>query len=310
MKNIVLSLTVLASMIVGAQASTKVIYGDDNRMEYSQAPAQLQTLADSTFGMIKKSQLVKNANLDTVLLTKQTLSNTMRVCPDEKFARQPLAPICSGFLVADDILVTAGHCYEQGWQASPEMVCEDFSWVQGYKVESNGTVNNKISQNRIYNCAKVIQSQLTEDGLDFAVIKLDRKVVGVKPLKFRKEGKVPSNANLVVIGHPSGLPLKITNNGQILDNQDTYTFATNLDTFQGNSGSVVIDLNSGLVEGILVRGKTDYIQSTIEVQGKTYACMRVNYCSADGKTCQSNDPSDRLKGEEVTRITVATQFLK
>jgi len=93
MKNIVLSLTVLASMIVGAQASTKVIYGDDNRMEYSQAPAQLQTLADSTFGMIKKSQLVKNANLDTVLLTKQTLSNTMRVCPDEKFARQPLAPI-------------------------------------------------------------------------------------------------------------------------------------------------------------------------------------------------------------------------
>jgi V8-like Glu-specific endopeptidase len=309
MKNILLSLTVFASLMFDVQASTKVIYGDDNRMEYFQASAQLQLLADSTLSMIKKSQLIKDANLNTILQTNQTLVNMMRVCPDEKFARQPLAPICSGFLVGEDILVTAGHCYEQGWQASPAMVCEDFSWVQGYKVEANGSVNNKIAQNRIYNCAKVIHSQLTNDGLDFAVIKLDRKVEGVKPLNIRKDGKVPSNANLVVIGHPSGLPLKITNNGQILDNQDHYTFATNLDTFQGNSGSVVIDLNSGLVEGILVRGKTDYIPSTIQVSGKTYSCNRVNYCSADGKTCKSNDPTDQLKGEEVTRITQVLPYI-
>ena len=36
-------------------------------------------------------------------------------------------------------------------------------------------------------------------------------------------------------------------------------FSANLDTYGGNSGSAVFNANTGVVEGILVRGATDYV---------------------------------------------------
>jgi V8-like Glu-specific endopeptidase len=78
-------------------------------------------------------------------------------------------------------------------------------------------------------------------------------------LPYRKKGKINTNAKLVVIGHPSGLPQKVSDDGQILNNKEEDFFVTNLDTFGGNSGSPVVDLNSGMIEGILVRGEEDYI---------------------------------------------------
>jgi hypothetical protein len=61
-------------------------------------------------------------------------------------------------------------------------------------------------------------------------------------------------------------------------------FRANLDTYGGNSGSAVFDANTGVVEGILVRGENDFV-----TRG---SCRATNYCPANG-----------CRGEDVTHIT-------
>lgn len=110
---------------------------------------------------------------------------------------------------------------------------------------------------------------------------------GVSPLKFRESGTAGDGEQLVVIGHPSGLPTKIAGGAKIRSGEAAY-FTANLDTFGGNSGSAVFNATTGIVEGILVRGELDYVSDIVD--GKV--CKRANKCSDDG-----------CDGEDVTRIT-------
>ena len=127
---------------------------------------------------------------------------------------------------------------------------------------------------------------------DYAVLKLDRPVVGRTPLKYRKEGKPADDAVLTVIGHPTGLPTKITAAADMRSNTNPIYFVTNADTYGGNSGSAVVDSKTGIVEGILVRGDTDYSRSS-------EGCMVSVY-----------RPQDGGRGEDVTRINIIRDLLK
>ena len=93
---------------------------------------------------------------------------------------------------------------------------------------------------------------------DFALIQLDRKVTDRRVLEIRKKGKISKGEPLVVIGHPTGIPTKIADGANVRSLDGTY-FTANLDTYGGNSGSAVFNANTGVVEGILVRGATDYV---------------------------------------------------
>lgn len=291
-----------------SQASVKVIYGQDNRKDLFQTSNPLhRTLAISTAAMIEKRRINKTTE-DYTLMFNRTLETAMNVCPSEKFSEQTVGSTCSGFLVGDDTIVTAGHCLlllaDMGYPTQ-ESVCRGFSWVFDFAVDTpERNVTQGFSSNNVYNCKQVITAQL-DDKLDLAVIKLDRKVVGREPLKFRRGGKVPSNASLVVIGHPSGLPTKISDGAKILDNSQKETFVTNLDTFQGNSGSAVFDAQTGLVEGILVQGKIDYRPSNPR---NFRSCIVVNVCDENGNSCEEDD-SRYPAGEVVTRITEVLDYL-
>ena len=61
-------------------------------------------------------------------------------------------------------------------------------------------------------------------------------------------------------------------------------FVANLDTYGGNSGSAVFNTDTGLVEGILVRGENDFVYSN--------GCRVSNVCPAPG-----------CRGEDVTKIS-------
>jgi V8-like Glu-specific endopeptidase len=136
----------------------------------------------------------------------------------------------------------------------------------------------------VYSCKKIISQSLdrtTKD--DFALIELDRKVKGRTPLKFRTSGKPSVGDELVVIGHPSGLPTKIADGAQVKTLEGTH-FLANLDTYGGNSGSAVFNVATGEIEGILVRGATDYV-----VNGNCRTSNRIG--------------NDEGEGEGVTYIT-------
>ncbi|MHC5879715.1 hypothetical protein ACYT69_12390, partial [Streptococcus pyogenes] len=70
----------------------------------------------------------------------------------------------------------------------------------------------KIKSKDVYRCREIVGQKLTM-GLfatkDYAVIKLDRVVTDRQPLQFRKKGSIDKGTDVLVIGHPSGLPLKI-----------------------------------------------------------------------------------------------------
>lgn len=293
-------LVLLGAMTVNAHAGVDVVYGKDSREDVYETKNALHVkLAASTAGMFHISQLAVTANKNVFNISgAETLARSMNVCSGERFANQPTAASCSGFLVGEDTLITAGHCVI-GIMPTIQQACKNFVWAFDYSMKSAGDDPTKsISVTNIYSCKSVVDAKLDAMN-DYAVIKLDRKVVGRAPLKYRTSGKVANSSNLVVIGHPSGLPSKISSGGKVLENNGPTQFVTSLDTFQGNSGSAVFNAQTGMLEGILVQGKIDYRPSIASNPG---SCQVVNKCDAKGIKCEK-DEEGTPPGEVVTRIT-------
>lgn len=254
---ILLSSHVMAQDIPNFQ---KVIYGQDDRVEVDDFhDAKFRDFANSVAGRVSSYQLnpsLYDASSDSFNIMADTLSNAMNVCDGERFANQKVYSDCTGFLVGPKTLVTAGHCM------TSEVDCDSFKWVFNYKADSK-----QIPSKDIYSCKKIIDHKMkysllgaliTDTDRDFAVIELDREVEGATPLEFRTEGKIKVSDKVLVIGHPSGLPMKIANNARVAKTYGN-TFKTELDTYGGNSGSPVFNEKTGLVEGILIQGAEDYI---------------------------------------------------
>jgi V8-like Glu-specific endopeptidase len=274
-----------------------VVYGTDNRCDddyqeiLNQNPELLPEEAEmllemqkSTAGMVELGKHVKKNSDGSISPVKDllTLRDRKNLCEGEKFGDQYTLPICSGFLVGPDLLVTAGHCVNK----------EDFKnrvWIFGYNKEYAYNPTPVFSKDIVYYTKEVLlweKNALTKK--DFAVVRLDRKVIGVKTLKIRNTGKIETGNSLVIIGHPSGLPTKISAGAKVLDASEETVIKTNLDSFGGNSGSAVINLDTGKVEGILVSGAADYVA---DENGEDY-CQRVSSRKED-------------EGEEfITRISL------
>lgn len=284
------------------------IYGRDNRIDIERVGnLKIREAAKSVAARVFTGQLSKKKNTFGFAFNSILSSpDVMNVCSDERFASQPIVSDCTGFLVGDDLLATAGHCL----MLDPGIIendtnedCQDFSWMFDYSMKNGEIDLETISNRNLYSCKKIVFAALT-DHVDFALIKLDRKVVGRKPLKLRTEGKVKNRQKVFVLGHPSGLPLKYAGDSKVIGNEDPYYFSANLDTFGGNSGSPVFNAKTYEVEGILVRGGKDYIES--EKDGE--ACFRANTCDKNGNNCLEDDELGS-SSEHVNRLDIFVKIL-
>ena len=253
-------------------ASIKIVYGDDNRVQALNHPDPVvQELSESVLAQISNSNINSRGEL-----SEKTLSERLNLCPGQKFENEISAAECTGFLVDDDLVMTAGHCIRS------QSDCESFKWVFDYHSDSNS-----VEPENIFSCESIVaRSEDSLTGVDFSLIKLARKVKNRKVLKFRLNGSVANNSDVFVLGHPSGIPMKYADDGDVKNNISSVFFSTNLDTFGGNSGSPVFNKETGIVEGILVRGDEDYINSG--------NCRVVNTVAQDGD------------GEEVLRMSVTS----
>lgn len=278
------SILALTTLLVSASAiaqnkSIKVIYGEDNRQDVFEStnPAFVE-LAKSTAAMIDTGSL-KLLSDNEIEIHSATLENR-GICSHERFAKQITPANCSGFLVAPNLLVTAGHCIRTAAD------CNAYKWVFDFKVDYAEQGKVLIPSDSVYSCKKIVSQSLSSATRDdYALIELNRNVTDRKPLKFRRKGKIKTGAPLVVIGHPTGLPTKIADGANVRSLQSKY-FVANLDTFGGNSGSAVFNTETLEVEGILVRGDTDYVYD------RAYGCQVANICK-----------DDSCRGEDVTYIT-------
>jgi V8-like Glu-specific endopeptidase len=255
----------------------KVIYGDDNRLDlYQLGNSPWSMVAGATVALMRNTKLVLKPRSVYEIKTSK-YSSSYDLCQEEPFFDQGTAAFCSGFFVGNDIVVTAGHCIRDNSE------CNTTSIVFGFALKNAGDAADEVPASQVYRCSQVIKSLVSSsDGVDYAVIRLDRPVADVEPVKLRSSGTANPGDELVVIGHPAGLPTKVAADG-IVRRVESGFLVAGLDTYGGNSGSAVFNAKTLEVEGILVRGEMDFVYKG--------DCRVSNVC--DTAAC---------RGEDVTRI--------
>lgn len=256
-------------LIVGELEAT-VVYGTDDRLEVFDHPnADLQRIArESVVALIPTSRIARlpggNYAFDTFLLKDER-----GLCSDEPFGNQPVAASCSGTLIADDLVLTAGHCI------SEPRPCETFTYVFNYHLDGPNELA-LIEDQDVYSCKRLAleaDASATELTPDFAIIELDRPVEGGhRPVAVRPATPLGEGDPVAMIGFGSGLPAKIDSGAYVADARAERLdfFVVNLDAFEGHSGAATFDSESRL-SGILLGGRVpDYV--TLPEEG----CARPN----------------------------------
>lgn len=230
-----------------------LVYGSDDRRDWYELddPAQLRA-AESTVALFRFNTLGRLRDGSISLRSTSTYGASQNLCVDEPYRAQPDSAFCSGFLVAPDVIATAGHCVASAQD------CASIAFVFGYRMLDAQRANTTFAAGDVYFCRAVLGRQ-ESSASDWALIRVDRAAAGRAPLPLRRSGSVSLGAPLVVMGHPSGIPLKIAGNASVRSNRAAAYFEANLDTYAGNSGSPVLDARTLTVEGILVRGNEDFV---------------------------------------------------
>ncbi|MES3036487.1 MAG: serine protease [Bdellovibrionota bacterium] len=261
----------------------QVIYGEDGRRDlYQVTDVKLRTASQSIVSLFESANVIEQGA--RVSLKTESFAAAYSLCPTERFREQNLGAFCSGSLVGPDLVLTAGHCIRD------VKACANVRFVFGFNVPVPGKQVSSVTSNDVYRCKSIVSRQENSSGADYAVIKLDRPVVGRKPLALNRKTLPKTGDPVLVIGHPTGLPLKVTLGGKVRSVANPNYFVTNLDTYGGNSGSAVFSTTTGLIEGILVRGENDFVP-----QGSCYVSYK---CTETG-----------CRGEDVTRVSKAAPFI-
>ena len=262
----------------------KLIYGADDRVDVFQLPAgpNLDDV-DSVVALFPTGDVTNNGNGTSTLRTRN-FGVANNLCAGERFRDQPTGAFCSGFLVAPDVIATAGHCVDAG-------NVTNVRFVFGFRMRDAITAETIINNGEIYSGVAVIGRQLVGNGADWSLVRIDRRVTNHRIARIRRAGRIGNTQTVHVIGHPSGLPTKFAGGAAVRDNQPNAFFVANLDTYGGNSGSPVFNSDTHEVEGILVRGETDFVQ-----QGN---CMVSLVC-----------PNAGCRGEDCTRTTEFAQLIE
>ena len=238
-------------LIAGMKDAQRAIYGVDNRRDAFEMAKSVRALADASVALVEAKDLARTG--DGWELRTSSFKEQYRLCSDEPFGSQPLGCFCSGVLVAPNVIATAGHCVET------EADLEKMRFVFGFRMVDKDTAKTTFADDDVYTGEKLIGHQLTADGIDWALVRLDRPVKGRKPVKRRTSGKVGEKDKLFVIGHPCGLPQKFADGATVQQNNRQASLSATLDTYGGNSGSPVFNGKTKALEGLLVRGQTDFV---------------------------------------------------
>lgn len=250
--------------------SGDLVYGADDRLEAFELTSSVdQLVAASTTALVSNSSVAWDGaswqlNLGT------TFGASYSLCNSEPFRQQPNPAYCTGFQVGEDLIATAGHCVDA-------TSCGNTTFLFGFEMLDSSTVRQSFGTADVYRCSSIVARAETST-LDYAIVRVDRNIVGHSPLQIRRAGTVASGTPVAVSGHPVGLPLKVAGGATVRGNSHPDYFESNLDTYGGNSGSPVYDAATGVVEGILVRGNTDFVQSG---RGRN-RCNVSNECSDAG----------------------------
>ncbi len=266
-------------------AAQAVIYGDDDRVELGQV-ADAEGLLGSVVVIVPDDR-VGPAGLDPT-----TLAQRQGVCDDAPFAAQPAPARCTGVLIDDDLVLTAGHCVRS------EAECVGQRVVRGWAVDGQGRAPGAESLD-VARCRRVAVQAGRVDGddvVDVAVIQLDAPLSGGVPATLALSRPATGDA-LRLVSSTSGVPLKADDGGEVQRVLDASLLVT-ADAFGGSSGGPLFD-RSGALAAVLVQGDEDWVWRD--------TCYEPAQADGDGEVatlageavlalCARGWPSERLCG--------------
>ncbi len=269
------------------ETQSKVVYGTDNRTDvYAHADATLRARAQQATVALMSPSSINTSNPNNVTFNSSTLQSSYNLCSDQRFLSDPTPAFCSGTLIDDDLVLTAGHCITSASS------CSSTRFVFKFYRPAAGALET-ITTADIFSCTQIVarqQAVVNGRNLDFAVVRIDRAATPrFTPAPIRAgSAALPNGTSVTVIGSGSGIPFKIDSGGSVRDARSGTLdyFVANTDTFGGNSGSGVYENAGYSVAGILVRGETDYVSRG--------SCSIVNTCTETG-----------CRGEDITYVRPA-----
>ncbi len=236
-----------------------------------------------TLGMIASEKLTPIDEFTVQVDTSVIMGQQYGLCRDEPYWTQPSACFCTAFLVDSNIVATAAHCIQY-------LNLDEIKFILGFELANQkGKVDYKIEGRDIFTATEVI-GRSESQPLDFVLLRIDRAASAQKVLKV---ATLPAafGDSVYAIGFPSGLPMKVAGIGTVTQKEGNAFFYSNIDTYEGNSGSPVFSAKTHEVVGILIEGDQDF-----ENQGN---CRRAKECF--GKNC---------KGEKAISASQVLPFLQ
>lgn len=255
-----------------SQSELKTIYNIDSRAAVDALTApELLTFVDSV-AIIVQTFRIKMSEQGTSVITSNSAGNILGLCIEEKFRDDLMLGECSGFLISDQLLVTAGHCIKT------DSDCSQKSFIFGHTSSQQA----EFSTSEIYKCSRVV-NRLQKDLGDLVLVELDRPVIsreGTRRFKAPEledplSEKYSKLSEIVSMGHPLGTRMKAAPLEKLFTPDSDHFFRAHLDVAQGASGSPLFNQTTGVVHGVLVGGSNDFTWD------KKANCARSHICTDD-----------------------------
>ncbi|MCP4504356.1 MAG: S1 family peptidase [Deltaproteobacteria bacterium] len=171
------------------------MYGEDSRRDYfASSNETLRKLTRESIVGLMEASSINDSNPDDIRFSSSTLQQSQGLCASELFLEQPTAAYCSGTLIDDDLVLTAGHCVDPS-----QFSCSETHFVFNYYLDGPAALKNVTSED-VFRCQEIVAYALengSSGNLDFAIVKLDRPVrIGKVP------ARLPINPDAIGVGMP------------------------------------------------------------------------------------------------------------
>jgi hypothetical protein len=230
-------------------------YGVNARVEAWQSIATEQADVASVAGLLPAGCLIPaDRGFDVELPThgERVLAFFgLPLASSEAYRDQPAGVVCSGCLVAPDLMLTVGRFVS-------EDLLKSHRFVFDFATEPDDR-HRRIAADDVYAGTHIVDSEVDPNGEDWALVRLDRPVLGRRPARLRRSGVTSASSQLHVVGHPLGLPLKVAGGASVRGSGGPGLFVANTDSFGGGPGSPVFNSETHEVEGMLVRGGAELV---------------------------------------------------